>query len=157
MKLIRLKLYEDFRSLKILNEREGFEVNFLQQEDLEKKYDFMPYCLAGRNGSGKSNILEVLAAIFYHIECIYLEYRPEDFDFDEQKNPFGFKEGKSVPDTYELEYLVPIPIGFVNKSIAELNNKTFKDLVAHIRIDKKKGEQPVIRWLNRGKRNFESY
>jgi len=149
MKLIRLKINEDFRSLKVDADGNGFEVEFLRPFEMEKKWDFMPYCLAGRNGSGKSNILEALAAIFYHIECIYLGNRPEDFDFDEVKNPYGFREEKSNPDSYELEYLFPIPIGLVNKTIVELAKKTFKDSNAHISINKDVGKQPIVKWLNR--------
>lgn len=75
MKLLRLKLNSDFRSLAA-----GFEVHFLREWDHERCFAFNPYCLAGRNGSGKSNVLEALAAIFYHIECIYLDYRPDGFE-----------------------------------------------------------------------------
>lgn len=149
MKLLRLKINEDFRSLKVDTDGKGFEVEFLRPFEMEKKWDFMPYCLAGRNGSGKSNILEALAAIFYHIECIYLGNRPEDFDFDEVKNPFGFREEKSTPDSYELEYLFPIPVGLVNKTITDLAKKTLKDFNAHISITKEVGKQPIVKWLNR--------
>lgn len=149
MKLLRLKINEDFRSLKVDTDGKGFEVEFLRPFEMEKQWEFMPYCLAGRNGSGKSNILEALAAIFYHIECIYLGNRPEDFDFDEVKNPFGFREEKSTPDSYELEYLFPIPVGLVNKTIADLAKKTFKDFNAHISITKEVGKQPIVKWLNR--------
>ena len=82
MKLLRLKLNDRFRSL-----QPGFEVHFLREWDYDKASEFNPYCLAGRNGSGKSNILEALAAIFYHIECIYLKYRPDGFEYDEEENP----------------------------------------------------------------------
>ena len=63
MKLLRLKINEKFRSL-----QPGFEVCFLREWNYEKADEFNPYVLAGRNGSGKSNILEVLAAIFYHLD-----------------------------------------------------------------------------------------
>ena len=56
MKLLRLKLGVDFRSLAA-----GFEVHFLREWDHARCFEFHPYCLAGRNGSGKSNVLEVLA------------------------------------------------------------------------------------------------
>jgi restriction system-associated AAA family ATPase len=78
MKLLRLKLGVRFRSLP-----EGFEINFLRELDRDRGFEFHPYCLAGRNGSGKSNVLEALAAIFYHIECIHLNFRPIDFGADE--------------------------------------------------------------------------
>ncbi|MCA9819085.1 MAG: ABC transporter, partial [Cyanobacteria bacterium HKST-UBA01] len=59
----------------------------------------------GPNGSGKSNLLEALAAIFYHLECIYLSNRPGSFDFDEQENPNGFRGNQAIPDGFEIEYL----------------------------------------------------
>jgi len=59
MKLVRFKLDTAFRSLP-----EGFEVHFLREQEWGRCFDFAPFCLAGRNGSGKSNILEALAAIF---------------------------------------------------------------------------------------------
>jgi ABC-type branched-subunit amino acid transport system ATPase component len=72
MKLLRLKLGEKFRGLQA-----GFELDFLREWDRDKANDFAPYVLAGPNGCGKSNVLEVLAAIFYQLECQYLIYRPE--------------------------------------------------------------------------------
>ncbi|MBK1883790.1 restriction system-associated AAA family ATPase [Luteolibacter pohnpeiensis] len=80
MKLLRLKLDSDFRSL-----RAGFEVDFLREWDRDRFDEFHPYCLVGRNGSGKSNVLEALAAIFYHIESIYLGDRPDDFEQNQYK------------------------------------------------------------------------
>src|SRR5437660_5861068 len=101
MKLLRLKLDVPFRSLPA-----GFEVHFLREWDRDQFDEFQPYCLAGRNGSGKSNVLEALAAIFYHLECIYLEYRPDGFEFDEETNPQGFRAEVCKPDAFELEYLI---------------------------------------------------
>lgn len=97
MKLLRLKLGVDFRSLAA-----GFEVHFLREWDHGRCFEFHPYCLAGRNGSGKSNVLEALAAIFYHIECIYLDYRPDGFEFDAEANPDGFQAEEAAPNAFEL-------------------------------------------------------
>ncbi len=150
MKLLRLKLGVDFRSLAA-----GFEVNFLREWDRDRFDEFHPYCLAGSNGSGKSNVLEALAAIFYHIECIYLDYRPDGFEFDEQANPWGFSADECTPDAFELEYFVPY-------AAAEQFNPPLKPLladggraVAHIRISKIVGERPEIHWLNRTDFNFD--
>lgn len=105
MKLLRLKIHEPFRSLQA-----GFELHFMREWNHSEHTDrSAPYVLAGPNGSGKSNVLEVLAAIFYHLECQYLDYRPESFDFDEDKNPDGFQEEQAVPNGFELEYLIPLP------------------------------------------------
>ena len=100
MKLIRLKItnLEGFRCL-----QKDFEVHFLRESDFDKTEKFNPYILAGPNGSGKSNILEVLAAIFYHIECIYIDYRPDSFNYNEEDNPEGFQAEKGIPNAFELE------------------------------------------------------
>jgi restriction system-associated AAA family ATPase len=137
MKLLRLKLGVPFRSLPA-----GFEVHFLREWDRDRFDEFHPYCLAGRNGSGKSNVLEALAAIFYHLESIYLEYRPDGFEFDEETNPAGFRAEICKPDAFELEYLIPDNVAKRGSVIA-----TYKGhLVARIRITKEVGRRPVIRY-----------
>lgn len=152
MKLIRLKLNEKFRSLQA-----GFEVHFLREWDDEADA-FNPYCLVGRNGSGKSNILEALASIFYHIECMYLNYRPDDFDYSEEDNPNGFQAKKSTPDAFELEYNYPhhsvwkTPDGNVWKT--QQSEGQWISSLAHISITKKVAEAPEVKWLNRA--DFET-
>jgi restriction system-associated AAA family ATPase len=103
MKLLRLKITDPkgFRSLQA-----GFEYTFRNEWDLQEEQGFAPFVCAGPNGSGKSNLLEVLAAIFYHMECMYLENRPDSFDYDEEKNPKGFRSDRGIPDGFEIEYLI---------------------------------------------------
>lgn len=140
MKLLRLKLNVPFRSL-----ASGFEVYFLREWDYPRRFEFHPYCFAGRNGSGKSNVLEAIAAIFYHIECIYLDYRPDGFEFDAEINPNGFRAEKATPDAFELEYLIP------NDRIVARDPWPKQDdwPVFHIRISKQEGHRPLIHWLNK--------
>jgi len=120
MKLLRLKLGVPFRSLAA-----GFEVHFLREWDYGRLFEFQPYCLAGRNGSGKSNVLEALAAIFYHIECIYLDYRPDGFEFDEQSNrrasaPTPARLMPSSSSTsFPLSSTTSIPLRLINSAISE--------------------------------------
>ena len=109
MKLLRLKLNTPFRSLAA-----GFEVAFLREWDYGRSFEFHPYCLAGRNGSGKSNVLEALAAIFYHIECIYLDYRPDGFEFEAENNPAGFRARK--PHQMPLNWSTSLPAKPWNRS-----------------------------------------
>ena len=139
MKLLRLKLNEPFRSLAA-----GFEIHFLREWDYDTCLDFQPYCLAGRNGSGKSNVLEALAAIFYHLECIYLDTLPDGFRFGPD-TPDGFQPEKSTPNAFELEYF------FKNDNLRpiHLTLKPAVTSVAHIRITKISGERPKVFWLNR--------
>lgn len=92
MRLKRIKLNSDFRSL-----RSGFELDFLYEKP--KSFDVNPYSIVGRNGSGKSNILELLSSIFYNLELRYLDYLPEIFE-----NTIDTK--KQYPNAYELEYYI---------------------------------------------------
>ncbi|UZD22299.1 restriction system-associated AAA family ATPase [Algoriphagus halophytocola] len=148
MKLLRLKLNTDFRSLQA-----GFEVHFLRDFDKAKMWDFMPYCLVGRNGSGKSNILEALAAIFYHIECIYLTNKPEGFDGEGEFNKVhteGFFAEYCTPNSFELEYFFPVEEGLYNPSLTKKNFGDNKEkYIAHISIEKTKNKSPIVKWLNR--------
>ena len=67
MKLLKLELGEQFRSL-----HKGFNLEFhkLTSKGYSSMMEFQPFCFAGLNGSGKSNVLEALASIFYHLELI---------------------------------------------------------------------------------------
>lgn len=131
MKLIRLKLNDSFRSLP-----EGFEVTFLPSDEIERAYDFAPYCLAGPNGSGKSNILEALASIFYHIDCMHLVYIPDNFACDEDnKDDKRFSSKISKPDAYELEYFITSP---------QDNSK-----LTHVVIEKSINSAPTIYIYNK--------
>jgi len=137
MKLLRLKIDESFRSLQA-----GFEMHFLREWERSESFDpAAPYVLAGPNGSGKSNVLEVLAAIFYHLECQYLENRPELFDYDEESNPLGFRAEQAFPSGFELEYLIPVPPAWAEKG---------QDNTANIKVIKPNNSQSGARfyWLN---------
>lgn len=128
MKLIRLKITDPdgFRSLPY-----GFEYNFRGewhlQKEKEKAESFAPFVCAGRNGSGKSNLLEVLGAIFFHLECLYLENRPDSFDYDPQHNPRGFRGTVSEPNGFEIEYIIRTPIEF-NSERRHIHLKITKDI-----------------------------
>jgi AAA15 family ATPase/GTPase len=51
------------------------------------------------NGSGKSNVLEALAAIFFHMECCVAKYKPDSFATQ-------FRPHICSPDAFTLEYLI---------------------------------------------------
>jgi len=74
MRLKSIELYDKFRSLK-----SGFRLDFIK-EPPKDKIAIEPYCVVGRNGSGKSNILELLSAIFYQVEIKYLSFLPKEID-----------------------------------------------------------------------------
>ena len=144
MKLLRLKTTDPtgFRSL-----QPGFEVHFMREWNYGEAGTFNPYILAGPNGSGKSNVLEVLAAIFYHIECMYLNYRPESFEYDETENPQGFRSESASPNGFEVEYFIPAP---------DILNISGSQEYAHIRIVKEIDKSPLVIWLNRDLFNVEA-
>jgi len=124
MKLLSLEIGEQFRSL-----HPGFQVNFhhITDKGVEAMMAFQPFCFAGLNGSGKSNVLEALAAIFYHLEMCVAKYRPESFERH-------FSRSKSTPDAFTLKYL----ICGSNKSGYTLS------LADVVTITKEPGKEPVM-------------
>lgn len=102
MKLLRLKINTQFNSLSRKGQK-PFELNFREpfyEEETESWEAFHPFCFAGLNGSGKSNVLEALANIFYHLECCANVNQPEYFKKE------IFRAEKGFPNAYELEYYI---------------------------------------------------
>lgn len=131
MKLVRLTILEKFRSLdKIATEqgKENFTVLFRDDDPNKEWENFHPYCFAGLNGSGKSNVLEALSNIFYHLECCTLA--PETSEFLQS----DFKREVSDPIAYELEY-------FIIPREADKNVENYHNVI----IKKEKGKFPVIK------------
>ena len=139
MKLFRLKITDPagFRSL-----QQDFEHHFRTEWTLqEEEKGFAPFVCAGSNGSGKSNLLEALAAIFFQLEVLRVRrsFLPTDFIFDEDENPQGIKDGDGSLNAFELEYLINLP--------PELKQKGSENL-GHVRVTKLLGSSPHIEWLN---------
>lgn len=145
MKLLRFKVNtpKGFRSL-----QKGFEIYFLRDFDYQYAHYFNPNILAGRNGSGKSNILEALANIFYHLDCMFNDYLPDGF-LQSDDNPKGFDNILCIVDAFELEYFIDIPIDFMDKPIDELPETPVNEVFASISIIKEIGKSPVFEWKNR--------
>jgi restriction system-associated AAA family ATPase len=128
MKLIKLCIKTEYGSL-----RSDFELNFRDSyssfDNNDEFNKFHPFCLAGLNGSGKSNVLEVLANIFYHMESCANVNQPSNFDF----NPKFCK-----PNAFELEYYI------------KTNNDTFEGLKSMVRvlIIKNDHELPIMTYQN---------
>ena len=137
MKLLRFKLNDKagFRSL-----QPGFEQIFRTEWTKEEAGTLAPFVCAGPNGSGKSNLLEALAAIFFHLECKSLNYRPEIFEYDEENVPDGYREEVCIPDAFELEYLSSSLDGFKAKGDLQL---------PHVKIVKEHGQGPRFYICNR--------
>ena len=122
MKLLKLTINDNsqqhFRSL-----YPGFTIQFHSYEDVD--WDkFNPFCLVGVNGTGKSNVLEALASIFFHLECCSCKFLPDNFDFNPEK---GF------PDAYFLEYL-----------IQDWNGRYNIENYVHVQITKEAGRVPSL-------------
>jgi restriction system-associated AAA family ATPase len=99
MKLLKLHINSKYGSIK-----KGFKLQFRApyEDQLPDKVDwteFNPFCFAGLNGSGKSNVLEALGNIFYHIESCANVNQPKNF----QDN---FKPELCKPNAFELEYYI---------------------------------------------------
>jgi restriction system-associated AAA family ATPase len=128
MKLLRLKITDPdgFRSLPCGFEQQ-FRTEWSRQNELEAGTDFAPFVCAGRNGSGKSNLLEALAAIFYQLDVqrVRRNFLPAVLmDADDLGAPHGF----------ELEYLI--------HPTREANN------YAQVRVVKDPGNSPRMYWAN---------
>jgi restriction system-associated AAA family ATPase len=123
MKLLRLTIGTDFRSLDA-----GFTLSFRAQPESEELLQFQPFCFAGLNGSGKSNVLEALANIFYHLELCANRYKPEGF-----KHFFTPAHHPNGPDAFEVEYLI------TPKDASGLETG-----YNHIRITKEVGSPPKM-------------
>lgn len=124
MKLLSLEIGEQFRSL-----HPGFQVQFheLTDEGVEAMKEFQPFCFAGLNGSGKSNVLEALAAIFYHLEMCVAKYRPDSFEKH-------FRRNICTPDKFSLKYL-----------ICRDDEEDFSPETAYlVHIVKEKGQEPKM-------------
>jgi restriction system-associated AAA family ATPase len=102
MKLLKLEIGDlpkekQFRSL-----HAGFKVefhNYDTDKGIKAMEFFSPFCFAGLNGSGKSNVLEALANIFYHLECCVAKFKPKTF-------ATYFRAAECNPDAFTLEYLI---------------------------------------------------
>jgi restriction system-associated AAA family ATPase len=125
MKLLKLELGEQFRSL-----HKDFNLEFhkLTSKGYSSMMEFQPFCFAGLNGTGKSNVLEALASIFYHLEFCVAKFRPISFEKH-------FDRKKSTPDIYKLEYLIS------NKEDDIIQDYKSSNLVT---IIKEKNEEPKM-------------
>lgn len=96
MKLLKLKIESEkgFKSLP-----KNFEIKFNDLNNVDALEQFQPFCFAGINGSGKSNVLEALSSIFYHLEFCVAIYQPNNF----RKH---FSRINSNPNAYTIEYLI---------------------------------------------------
>lgn len=141
MKLIRLKLLSEFRGL-----AKGFEIEFTNNKINPKSIE--PICLIGLNGSGKSNVLEVVSEIFYYLETFSKAKKSEIKNY---KKNFGF----------EIEYYLSNNIFNKNKSSDQRAAKSYQ---IKIFVKKLLGESPIIyaydeefEYVNEDPEHFNTY
>lgn len=126
MKLVRLKIEskEGFRSLP-----QNFEIKFHKKHDWDSFASFNPFCLVGLNGCGKSNVMEVLALIFLHVELCISEHLP-DYIVDNHI----FNPRKCTVDAFTLEYFIK----------NDLDHDSTRSEWSLIQITKKVGQVPEL-------------
>jgi restriction system-associated AAA family ATPase len=127
MKLLNLHINKQFRSLPA-----GFKIEFRKPEDLETNLH-EPICLVGVNGSGKSNVLEAIAEIFYSLD----QYIRNEENYEISKFSIGsFILEYTIPFTWSLDYLNwDSGLNFDSKNI-------------QVRIAKNENAAPVFEWIN---------
>lgn len=78
----------------------GFKIIFINEFN---RNEIDPVCLAGLNGSGKSNVLELISEIFFYLEAIHHSTAKHCIT---AKSPFGFTleyETKVTANNYQLD------------------------------------------------------
>jgi restriction system-associated AAA family ATPase len=126
MRLLKIKINSEFSSL-----QSNFELNFRSNyTDDDDWSQFRPFCFAGLNGSGKSNVLEALANIFYHLECCANVNHPQNFT--EQ-----FSAAECKPSAFELEYYI--------KPQSEAGEYCVENMVL-VKIRKELHQNPIMTW-----------
>lgn len=130
MKLLSFSIPLNEQNLGFRSLKPGFSIHFHTLNNVAAMEKFSPFCFAGLNGSGKSNVLEALANIFYHLEICAARFLPASLR--DEKN---FKRTECVVDVFELEYL----IGLKDQPVAGL-----KDMVK-VSILKASGAEPIMK------------
>lgn len=123
MKLLRLKINSSFSSLSDKFDLQ-FREEYIPTDNNELDWDeFNPFCFVGLNGSGKSNVLEALANIFYHIEGCANVNLPDNFTenfFPEISNPNAYELSYYIKPKSSADYNVQnMVLVFIEKNISE--------------------------------------
>ncbi len=129
MKLLKLEIGNFSREKQFRSLHSGYSIHFhhIANGINSSMEEFNPFCFVGLNGRGKSNVLEALASIFFHLECCVASYNPKTFEK-------YFRPQECTPDAFTLEYL----IGQDNDSTYIPTN--FEKIV----IRKESGKSPIM-------------
>lgn len=130
MKLLSFSIPKNKEKFEFKSLKSGFEILFHNEKDETNLSGFNPYCFAGLNGSGKSNVLEALANIFYHLEIMSARILPESI-----RKQDNFKRNQCIVDVFNLEYLIGVK-NSPSKSIKELTK---------VSVTKEIGKEPVMK------------
>ncbi len=137
MKLLSLRIDSRFRNLD-----KGFEIQFHQLDKFDEMTDFNPFCLVGLNGCGKSNILEALAQIFYHIELCVGKHLPKVL-----RQGAIFNPRQCAVNAFTLKYLaLSSEVNSVSQSQTFLVTISKKDNVGPIMTVMSKGDAPMMKF-----------
>lgn len=130
MKLLNLEIKSKFRSLD-----KGFKVQFHRQDDLGEMSEFNPFCLVGLNGCGKSNVLEALSEIFYHVELCVGLHLPSILH-DESV----FMTQVCAVNAFKLRYM----------TLDASQNEVTREHSVIVTISKEENESPIISVMSLG-------
>jgi predicted ATP-dependent endonuclease of OLD family len=127
MKLLNLHINQQFRSLPA-----GFKIEFRKPKDLDTNLH-EPICLVGVNGSGKSNVLEAIAEIFYALDQ-YI------------RNEENYEISKFSIESFILEYTIPFTwsLDYLNWD----SGFNFDPKNIQVRISKVENSAPRFEWIN---------
>lgn len=110
---------------------DGFTIPFREIED---RNEIDPICLAGLNGSGKSNILELISEIFFHLEAAHHETAKE---YITKKAPFGFY----------LEYESKVTANNLLQSDSKIKVNSIVGSNRRVTITKEPQKEAIIKFL----------
>jgi len=130
MKLLSFSIPKNKEKFEFKSLKSGFEISFHNENDETNLSGFNPFCFAGLNGSGKSNVLEALANIFYHLEIMSARILPDSIRKED-----NFKRNQCIVDVFNLEYLIGVK-NSPSKSIKELTK---------VSVTKEIGKEPVMK------------
>lgn len=130
MKLLSLEINSKFRSLD-----KGFKIQFHRKDDLGEMSEFNPFCLVGLNGCGKSNVLEALSEIFYHVELCVGQHLPSILH-DESV----FMPQVCAVNAFELQYMTQ----------DTPQNEVTREHTVIVTISKAENESPIISVMSQG-------
>lgn len=130
MKLLSFSIPKNDQNIGFRSLKPEFKIFFHSELSESSMTKFSPFCFAGLNGSGKSNVLEALANIFYHLEVMSARVLPDSI-----RNQKNFKRNECAVDVFKLEYLIGLK-NVPSESIESLTKVT---------ITKDFGQEPKMK------------